>query len=94
MSTVHLTSEQICERGQGIYDRSIRAAVEPNQKGNFVAIDVETGEYAVNADQIAVVDLLRARQPEALIYLVRVGHPAVVRLGSRLSAQFQKCKDE
>ena len=37
--------EEICTRGQAIYDNRIKGLVDPAHKGKFVAIDVDTGEY-------------------------------------------------
>ena len=78
------TSEAIALRGQSIYDERIKPLVEPAHKGEFVAIDVDTGEYEVDRrDAIACRRLLN-RLPTANIFAVRAGYPAAYRLGSRI----------
>lgn len=46
------------------------------RSGKFAAIDIETGAYEVDAD-----DRLRARVPEAQIWMVRIGSRSVHRFG-------------
>lgn len=83
MSDAYRNSEQICQRGEQLYEQHIRANVKPSHRGHFVAIDVDTGDYAMDADQMAAVNLLRDRRPGASIFLMRIGFPAAVRLPSR-----------
>ncbi len=72
--------EETAQRGQGIYERDIRPTVEAAHWGEFAAIDVETGTYELDKDDFAATESLLARQPEAQIWLVRVGHVSTYRL--------------
>jgi len=69
-------------RGQALYERTIRAHVEPAHAGQFVVLDVESGEYEVDTDKLAALNRLIARQPQAIPYIVRAGHPSAVTLGA------------
>ena len=40
-----MTSEEIVARGKELYENGIRAAVEEGNRGGYLAIDVENGEY-------------------------------------------------
>lgn len=77
---------EIARRGKEIYDRSVRAEVEPEHLGRFLAVDVESGDYEVGEAGEGALDVtsrLRERRPDAVTYLVRVGRPAAFRLGGR-----------
>ena len=39
--------EEFARRGEEIYNRDIRPLLEANNRGMFVAVDIETGEYEV-----------------------------------------------
>ena len=76
------TKEDAARRGNEIYERDIRTLVEAENKGKFVAIDIETGEWEMDADQIAAGDRLRARLPDAQTFMTRVGYGYTCRFGA------------
>jgi len=69
--------EEVAQRGTEIYNRDIRPLVEKGNEGKIVAIDVETGAYELGKGIVTTSDRLLARSPDAQIWYVRVGHPAV-----------------
>ena len=73
--------EEIARRGEAIYDRDIRPKVEPQLVGEFVIVDVLTGEYEVARDDLTASHRLLARNPEALMNGIRIGSPAAYRIG-------------
>ena len=75
--------EEIAQRGAEIYDRDIRSHVEKGNEGKIVAIDIESGAYELGENIVTTSDRLLARCPDAQIWFVRVGHPAVYRIGRR-----------
>jgi len=81
MSTSHHSSSEIIQRGQQRYERDIRSQVEVHQ-GKMLALDVDSGEYALGDDSITAVDRLKAKVPGASIYLLRVGFPSAVQMGA------------
>jgi hypothetical protein len=86
MSSTHprYTKEEFALRGDSIYERQIGPQIESGHKGEFVAIDVETGEYEVDADELAASDRLLRRVPNAQIWLRRVGSRYARRFGSHV----------
>ncbi len=76
------SKEEFARRGQEIYGRLIQSQVEPGHDGAFVAIDIETGAYELDADDYTATERLRRRLPDAQVWLVRVGQPATYRIGS------------
>ncbi len=80
-----LTKEEVVRRGREIYEREIRAKVEPDHDGEFLVVDITTGSYEVAADGITAARRIRKRNPEALLCFLRVGHPTAYRIGAPLS---------
>jgi hypothetical protein len=57
--------------------------LKPEDKGRFVALDIDTSDFEIDDDELAACDRLRARLPAAQIWLVRVGSRYVHRFGGR-----------
>ena len=68
------------ERGQALYDTQIRAQVEGENRGKFLILDVSTGDYEIDAEDIAASERLLVRRPYAILFGVRVGYRAAYRL--------------
>jgi hypothetical protein len=77
------SKEEFARRGDEIYSRDIRPQAEAGNKGKFVAIDIETGAWEMDADDYTATERLLNRFPDAQIWLVRVGHRATYRIGGR-----------
>ena len=76
MTTPDFDFDKRRELGWEIYNTKIKQLVEPQEKGKFLVIDVMTGDYAVNRDVITARKMLKARTPNAVCYLMRIGFPA------------------
>jgi hypothetical protein len=79
----HYSKEEFARRGDEIYESQIRSRVEAGNQGKIVAIDLETGDFEVDASEIAASDRLEARHPDAQIWIVRIGSHHVRRFGGR-----------
>ena len=67
-----------------MYERDIRKQVEADHHGKVIAIDVDTGNWAVGDNVIAATDRLRERYPDTINVLSeRVGYPALRHFGGR-----------
>jgi hypothetical protein len=55
------SKEEFAQRGDALYDSQIRSQVEEGNRGKIVAIDIETGDFEVDASEIAACDRLEAR---------------------------------
>jgi hypothetical protein len=73
--------EEIARRGDAIYERDIEPQLKAKDKGKFVAIDIETGEYEIDSEEMAACDRIHARIPGAQVWLLRVGSRYVHRFG-------------
>lgn len=83
------TSEAIAARGEEIYQQQIRDKVDPKYKGKFLVLDLETGDYEIDAEDLVATDRLLAKHPNAVIYGVRVGFPAAYGIGFNFKAYTQ-----
>ena len=77
------SKEEFGRRGDEIYDRDISPHVGPDDEGKFVVIDIETGAYEIDQDELAASDRLLARRLDAQIWTRRVGSRYARRLPRR-----------
>jgi hypothetical protein len=81
ISTRTLTPRQIADKGKEWYERSIRAKVEPYHDGKVLIVDVDTGEYELGDDAQAITRRMLEQKPDACLYGIRVGYPAMSKRG-------------
>jgi hypothetical protein len=72
---------EFARRGDAIYEKEVRPQLKADDEGKFAAIDIESGEFVIDADELKAGNKLRRRIPEAQIWVVRVGNRAVHRIG-------------
>jgi hypothetical protein len=77
------SKEEFARRGDAIYEKDILPNLAAKDVGKFLAIDIETGEYEIAANEMKAGDKLRARLPEAQIWMVRIGYTSTHRFGGR-----------
>ena len=77
------SKEEFARRGDAIYENDVRPQLKPDDEGKFAAIDIDSGMYAVDVDELQAGDRLRARIPDAQIWMVRIGSRYVHRFGGR-----------
>ena len=87
MPALKLTPEEIGTRGEAIYRLQLRAMLEADHRGEFVAIDVETGDFSIGTEAHEASDQLRLRHPDASILVERIGYPAVFHVRSAGQSQ-------
>ena len=75
------TVEETASLGDEIYERDIRPHVEPEHIGEVIAIDVDSGDYALADSASAAAKCLRERRPEAQVWLMRVGYETLRSFG-------------
>ena len=85
MLTAHpkFTNKQISQRAHEIYNRSLRNLLEPGQIGRYVVINIETGEYEVGDHYFDSLQLMRSRDKNAALHVLRIGYPAAIFIGGK-----------
>jgi hypothetical protein len=77
------SKEELAQRGQALYNSSVRQQVEAGNEDKIVAIDIETGDFEVDENVVPATNRLFERRPEAQPWVIRIGHRAVDRFGAR-----------
>ena len=83
--TERLSSEETVRLGKEIYERDIRHQVEADHVGEIVAIDVDSGIWAMGHETMEARESLRAKRPEAVnVLFERVGYHTAASMGGGL----------
>jgi len=85
MPSAKYTSEEVASKGDAIYRQQLQGMVEPEHSGSFLVIDIETGAYEIDADDLMATKRLLASFPDAVIYGLRIGFPTAYRIGGRFT---------
>jgi hypothetical protein len=80
MSESQTSVEDIVARGEELYWREIHHKLPPESDGKFVVIDVNSGDYELDARDAEATMRLLARRPGAMTYGIRIGHPTAYTL--------------
>ena len=75
--------EEVAKRGDEIYEREVLPRLGPDDEGKFVLIDIATGDYELDWDEIAASDRLLARHPDAQVWMRQAGARYARRFGPR-----------
>ena len=81
--TPRYSKEEFARRGDEIYERDIKPRITQADQGKFVVIDIETGDYEIDRNEIVAQDRLSLRHPDAQIWFTRVGSRYARRFGTR-----------
>ena len=73
--------QQIGQRGQALYYLTFKAQVEEGNRGKFLILDVNTGDYEIDAEDLTASERLLERRPDAVLFGVRIGYRVAYRLG-------------
>lgn len=81
------TNAEIAQRGQALYDQQIREHVEAKHKGEFLVVEVDTGDYEMDAAAVNALERARSKHPDGALYLMRIGYRSAYNMGgsSRLA---------
>ena len=82
VSQPRYSTEEFARRGDEIYERDLRPHIEVGNEGKFIVIDIETGAYEIDADELVASDRLLARHPDAQVWLRQVGSRYARRFGT------------
>lgn len=85
MPQPNFSREEIARRGKELYQQRLRTQVETADNiGKIIAIDLGTGDYEIDKDLIVACDRLKAKHPNTVTWVARVGYDAVYAIGGAL----------
>jgi len=70
-----LDKEEFTEKGKSIY-KKLRPKFKKN-KGQIVAIEVESGDYFIGDDELDAAQKATSKFPDKIIVFFRIGYPVV-----------------
>jgi len=71
-----VNKDELVDKGKEIYKKELKDKLEPEHKGEFVAIDVKSGDYFLGKDPIEADEKARKKHPDNVFYLARIGYRA------------------
>jgi len=67
----------MAEKAKAIYE-NVKDGLEAEHKGEVVAIDIESGDYFLGKTGLEAARRARARYPNRIPYIIRIGRPAYI----------------
>jgi phosphonate degradation associated HDIG domain protein len=81
------TLEEIRERAEELYRREIRPKVMPQHKGKFLVVDVVSGDYEIDEDDLSASEILQARRPDGVLFGMRIGYKSAYTLNGTMEEE-------
>ncbi len=84
----------VARRSLALYEKHLKETLEREHLGKVVAIHPDSGDYVVADESPEAMQALRARQPEGLVFIQRIGPPTAGdrRKAARIAAAQFKTK--
>ena len=82
MGHPHYSTDEIVARGKEIYEKQLREHLEPQNIGKFLVIDIETGEYEMDEDDLAASRRAARKKPGGARFGMRIGSPTSGTIGN------------
>jgi hypothetical protein len=67
--------------GKKFYDEKLKAILEPEHNGEFVAIEPYLEKYVIDKDEVQVMLKAMEEMPKSKFYFVRIGHKYAHKIG-------------
>ena len=80
MAQIQYTKEEVAAWAKTLYEQQIRARVEPDKIGKYLVIDIETGEYLMDEDEIALMKRAALKYSLCSLYGLRIGQRTMGRI--------------
>lgn len=77
------STDEIVTRGKEIYEIQLKGKLEPQNIGKFLVIDIETGEYEMDEDDLTASLRAYEKKPEGARFGMRIGYRASGTLGGK-----------
>ncbi len=75
-------AREVAQQAERIYEERLKATLEKTQRGSFVAIEPESGDYFLGATLSEAGIAARKAYPDRRSFILRVGQRAAVRIGA------------
>ena len=75
-------NNEIVRKARKIYEGQLRSVLEPEHIGKFLIIDVKSGDYEVDTNDIAASKRAHIKHPDGEFFGMRVGYRTSGTLGA------------
>lgn len=77
-----IADENVATAAKLRYDSEIRSKVEPAKRGQFLVLNVKSGDYATNESHVqAILDMLNKGHVGDDLFTFRIGYPTAHSIG-------------
>lgn len=76
MGHPRFNTDQIVTRGQEIYETQLLSKLEPEYIGKYLVIDIESGEYEIDDDDMSAALRAFRKKPDGARFEMRIGYRA------------------
>jgi len=80
-----INNKWIVQKGKELYEDKLKALLEPKHKGEYLAIEPESGNYYLGETMSEAYEKASSIYPAKQFYLVRIGFRAAVSFKHRTS---------
>jgi hypothetical protein len=74
-------SKSVAERAKLTYSERLKRDLEAKHRGQFVAVEPDSGEHYLANSFGQAVAAARAAYPDRISFVIRIGHEAAIHLG-------------
>lgn len=67
------------EKAKRFYETKLKALLEPSHWGEYAAIEADSGDYGLGKSIGEAIQQARAKHPDKLVHVVRIGYRAAVK---------------
>jgi len=68
------STDEIVARGKELYEKQLQGKLEPQNVGKFLVIDIETGEYEMDDDDLTAALRAYQKNPDGVRYEMQIGY--------------------
>ena len=76
-----IENAELTKQAKQIYSTRLRAPLEPNQRGMFVAIEPKSGDYYLGRSLSEAIQNARETHPNRRPFVMRVGERTAIQFG-------------
>ena len=76
------SNEEIAARAEALYEQEIRARVEAGNIGKYLVLDIDTGDYVMDDDEMIAIQRAMEKHSGGAFHILRIGYPAMGRIGA------------
>lgn len=70
-------------KARKIYDERLKQTLEASSLGQFIAIEVDSGDYFLGSTPLEAIKKAKLRYPEKVFHVIRVGYKTAILLKRR-----------